>query len=128
MTSPSFTTSAPTIGFGDTRPRPPSASSIARARCVWSVWSCGVTWTKEDIPDLALTSRKLVDLHFRAHAVDAERIGVEGEVVGELLAAPRGSARVHELRVAAQRPVVADGVGDRLGLGERAAVLGRAGH
>ena len=36
-TSPSRTTTAPTSGFGLVRPRPPSASSIARSRCSWSV-------------------------------------------------------------------------------------------
>ena len=41
-TWPSRTITAPTSGFGLVRPRPPSASSIARARWAWSVSSGAV--------------------------------------------------------------------------------------
>ena len=47
--APSRTITAPTSGFGLVRPRPPSASSIARARCSWSVaWSV-LTCATDDI-------------------------------------------------------------------------------
>ena len=42
------TITAPTSGFGLVRPRPPSASSIARSRCSWSVSGAGLT-TVNDI-------------------------------------------------------------------------------
>src|SRR3954471_9828325 len=77
---------APTRGFGLVRPRPPSASAIARTRCWVSVACRALTY-----PQTILTRESIPPRHSSIPAdgdLGAEEAGI-GEDVGERLD-PRG--------------------------------------
>src|SRR4051812_27407126 len=122
--SPSRQTTAPTSGLGLVRPRPCSASSMARASGAWSVCSSVVTWDAGYSPAATCSAAEPVDHDLGARALERERVGIERKVEGE---AAHGLARgVDDASAAAQGGVVAQRLRDRPGLGERAPELRRA--
>src|SRR3954471_2437929 len=129
MTAPSLTTTAPTSGFGVVRPRPPSASSIARARCTWSVCSSVVTTASPRILTRESTSAATepADRDLRPQAIVCERGGVVGEIEGEG-AGRAGTHAVQDRAAALERAVVGDGIRHGVRLAQRAAHLRRAGE
>src|SRR5258707_2850026 len=131
---------APTRGFGLTRPRPFSASSIARARRRWSVSVFNVILTPEDTqregdacePWLAqaLLAVELVHAHFRTREPVLARVVVDRPVEAEADRPRSGAVRAeveHERAVLVERGVVRDGH-RLLGLDVGPAGLERADH
>src|SRR4051794_36524871 len=131
-TSPSRAITAPTTGFGLTRPTPRSASSIARARCWWSV---SVRCTQESLGAgtiaAASSAFQAVDAHVRSWARVGERVEVERPVEVERHR-PRAAAVRRgvedEVGAALELAVVRDRAGDLGGRRLGAAALGRAAH
>src|SRR3954453_9623322 len=121
---------APTSGFGVVRPRPPSASSIARAR-----------WTASVCRSVLTTSLEHIDCPVNNHSTQApyldlgpgscvaERIavvgGVEREIADGTAAAERADP-VEQLAALLERAGARDRLPRRLRIGERAAPLDRA--
>src|SRR4029079_9560226 len=107
MTSPSLTMTAPTSGLGVVRPRPPSASSIARARWTASVCRSVLTTSQEHIDCVVnnhSTQEPYLDLGSRPRV--AERIAVVGGVERELAdpaAAPQRADPIQQLTALRER-------------------------
>src|SRR4051794_38871248 len=125
-TDPSRTRTAPTRGFGCTRPRPLPASSTARCRyCASMSVSTGTSFSLRR----ACTVPEPVHGHVRAGPRVGQRVEVERpvEVEGHRPAPLRVRRRVKDdVRASLQLPVVRDGSRNLLGLGLRTAALGRA--
>ena len=132
-TSPSRTTTAPTSGFGLTRPRPPSRELDRPGEVQLVGLQERGQGVKEDIALQPLSSapRQPVDDDLGAGARVGERVEVERDVEGERHRPGASLVRaraVDDLAAPAQHVVVAQRVRDLLGLGVGAAGLRRAGH
>src|SRR3954468_11259434 len=120
---------APTTGLGLTRPMPRSASSIARARWMWSL---SVRCTKKSLGPAvrrAAAFAQPVDRHLGSRPRVRERIEVERPVEVELdrLCAAAVRARVEDdVRAALERLVVGDRLRDLLRRRVGSPALGRA--
>src|SRR3954451_21077013 len=128
MTAPSLTTTAPTSGFGVVRPRPPSASSIARARWMWSVCSSVVKALRRILTGES-TPAQSADGDLGTQAIVREGIRVVREIERELADRPGTRAdAVQDVAAALQGAVVGDRSRHGVRLAQRPSHLRRAGE